>query len=174
MIIMTSRFTGQSSVSSSVCADYEQKTWKVHVTISLWGKPPVSGAFPAQMDSNAGIVPFDDVIMSPSHDDAITRNHILYYGLVWGETTADCCFPVCLWWHHPMETLSALLCLLGGQQPVSDAFPLQPISNPELKWCRWWQYQQCVVELSVIWDVMMTLERLHCNGWLGPNRRIME
>ena len=123
MITMTSRITGQSSVSSSVCSDYEQKTWKVRVTISLWGKPPVSGAFPTQMDSNAGIVPFDDVIMSPSHDDAITWNHILYYGLVWGETTADCCFPVCLWWHHPMETLSALLCLLGGHVRSPTHFP---------------------------------------------------
>ena len=40
-----------------------KKTSKLRVTAFCNGNPPVTGEFPAQRASNAGLFPFDDVIM---------------------------------------------------------------------------------------------------------------
>ena len=41
------------------------------------------------------------------------------------------------WWHHQMETFSAILALCAGNSPVTGEFPITKASDVEL-WCFLW------------------------------------
>ena len=68
---MASQITSLAIVYSSVYSGaISEKTSKLRVTGLREGNPPVTGEFPAQRDSNAEMLPFDDVIMD--HDYLMT------------------------------------------------------------------------------------------------------
>ena len=69
------------------------------------------------------------------------------------------------WWHHDMETISALLTLCEGNTPVTGRFPSQMASNVEF-WCC---LCCCPNKQSVKWAVILdaiTLMWHHCYGYI--------
>ena len=82
VFFVASQITSLPIVYSTVYSDADQRKHKKHVTGLCEGHSPFNGEFPAQMGSNAGTRPFDDVIMTcfkmfqPDHFNQSTRSAV--------------------------------------------------------------------------------------------------
>ena len=63
MGVIASQITSLTILINSLFRRKSKKTSKFRVTGLCAGNSPVTGEFPAQMASNAKMLPFDDVIM---------------------------------------------------------------------------------------------------------------
>ena len=98
---------------------------------ALWGIPPIIGGIPSKRVSNAEFWCFLSCTSQQTFEQTMEWRLIWdVRTLMWrhcndmaSNATMHFCIPT--WWHHQMETFSALLAICAGNSPVPGEFPTQ-------------------------------------------------
>ena len=146
------------------CCDYHDDVikWKhFRVTGPLCGrKPPIIGGFPSQRPMTRNFYVFlfaHKQTLEINRNAGDLRRHRTYYDFTVMCMDMGLSVYFVAWWHHQMETCSALLAFCAGNSSVTGEFPAQmPVTRIFDVCCLLWSAPELPVaqtmETLVIWN----------------------